>query len=105
MSDRPHVDKEVGWGHGNLGSESQMKGRLMIWRICCGAAILLMTLAFSPVFIPTGVIQPTLFGVPYTLWSGIVLCIVMLGITYVATVVHPGRHEETSEDPSVEAGR
>jgi hypothetical protein len=53
-----------------------------------------MILAFSPVFIPAGVIEPKLFGMPYTLWSGILICIVMVGITFVATLVHPGRREE-----------
>jgi len=56
-----------------------------------------MILAFSPVFIPTGVIAPKLFGMPYTLWSGILLCIVMVIITYVATLVHPGRREEFTD--------
>ncbi|PHN06293.1 hypothetical protein [Flavilitoribacter nigricans] len=70
-----------------------MKNDKLIWRICCGLAILLMVLAFSPVFIPTGVFEPKLFGMPYTLWSGIAVCIAMVLITYVATLVHPGRRD------------
>ncbi|MCB0632707.1 MAG: hypothetical protein R2824_06980 [Saprospiraceae bacterium] len=74
-----------------------MKNRQLIWRICCSLAILLMVLAFSPVFIPTGVISPKLMGMPYTLWSGILLCIVMVVITYVATLAHPGREEQPTD--------
>jgi hypothetical protein len=70
-----------------------MKNDKLVWKICCGLAILLMVLAFTPVFIPTGVIEPKLWGMPYTLWSGLVLCIVMVLITYVATLAHPGRRD------------
>jgi hypothetical protein len=73
-----------------------MKNRQLYWRICCGLAILLMVLAFSPVFIPTGVIHPKFLGMPYTLWSGIMLCFLMVVITYFATLVHPGREEEST---------
>lgn len=70
-----------------------MKNDKLVWRICCTLAILLMVLAFSPLFIPTGVIAPKLMGMPYTLWSGIAVCIVMVLITYVATLAHPGRRD------------
>lgn len=79
-----------------------MKNDKLIWRICCGLAILLMALAFSPVFIPTGVIEPKLLGMPYTLWSGIALCITMVLITYVATLVHPGRRDPMFGDRPTE---
>lgn len=77
-----------------------MKNRQLIWRICCALAILLMILAFSPVFIPTGKIDPKLMGMPYTLWSGLLVCILMVIITYIATLVHPGREEELTNGPS-----
>lgn len=79
-----------------------MKNDKLIWRICCGLAILLMILAFSPVFIPAGVIEPKLFGMPYTLWSNILLCMVMVVITYVATLVHPGRRDPLTGDRKAE---
>ena len=72
-----------------------MKNQDLLWKICCVLAIVLMVLAFSPVFIPQGKIDPKLMGMPYTLWSGILLCIVMVILTYVATLVHPGRREES----------
>ncbi len=60
------------------------------WKICCTLAVITMIAAFTPYFLPTGKIEPKLAGMPYTLWSGIVLCFVMVGITAVATMVHPG---------------
>ncbi|THH41710.1 hypothetical protein [Neolewinella litorea] len=68
--------------------------RTLYWRLCCGLATLLMVLSFTPVFLPPRTIDPTLFGMPYTLWAGILLCVVMVGLTYVATLVHPGRDED-----------
>lgn len=75
-----------------------MKNDQLIWRICCGLAILLMVLTFTPVFIPNGVYEPKLLGMPYTLWSGILLCIAMVVITFVATLVHPGRQDPLMGD-------
>ncbi|MBB4077615.1 multidrug transporter EmrE-like cation transporter [Lewinella aquimaris] len=60
------------------------------WRICCTLAVVVMGLAFTPLLIPAGVWTPTVAGMPYALWTGIALCIVMVGITYFATLVHPG---------------
>lgn len=36
-----------------------------------------------------------LMGMPFTLWSGIAICVAMVIITYLATLVHPGRREES----------
>lgn len=74
-----------------------MKNDRLIWRICCALAIILMVLAFSPVLIPSGEYEPKVLGMPYTLWSGILLCIAMVIITYVATLVHPERREPIIE--------
>ena len=60
------------------------------WTICRVLAVVLMVLAFTPLFLPSGEADPELFGLPYTLWSGIGFCIVMVLLTAVATVVHPG---------------
>lgn len=60
------------------------------WKICCGLAVVIMVLAFTPLFLPAGVADPRFGGMPYTLWSGIALCVGMVVLTAVATVVHPG---------------
>ncbi|PPK86221.1 hypothetical protein CLV84_3143 [Neolewinella xylanilytica] len=60
------------------------------WKTCCVLAVVIMTVAFTPLFLPAGTIEPTVGGMPYTLWSGIALCIVMVILTGIATVVHPG---------------
>ena len=60
------------------------------WTICCTAAIAAMVLAFTPVFLPVGVSDPKLGGMPYALWAGIGFCVGMVVLTAVGTVVHPG---------------
>ena len=60
------------------------------WRICCAAAVAAMVLAFTPVFLPVGVFDPKLGGMPYALWAGIAFCVGMVVLTAVGTVVHPG---------------
>ncbi|MGB3799026.1 MAG: hypothetical protein WA952_04380, partial [Lewinella sp.] len=65
------------------------------WKICCALAVIIMVTAFTPVFLPAGQSGPRLAGMPYTLWSGIALCIVMVVLTGVATAVHPGGRKRT----------
>ncbi|WP_116105298.1 hypothetical protein [Lewinella sp. IMCC34191] len=70
------------------------------WTICCALAIIIMLTAFTPLFLPAGESEPRLAGMPYTLWSGIGLCMVMVVLTAVATIVHPGgrRKVETADN-------
>ncbi|NJB85103.1 hypothetical protein GGR26_000848 [Lewinella marina] len=72
--------------------------RRLYWRLCCSLATILMILAFTPVFLPTATLGPSLFGLPYTLWAGILLCLVMVILTYLATLVHPGREGEWKDN-------
>lgn len=60
------------------------------WTLCRLLAVGLMVAAFTPLFLPPGAAEPLLFGLPYTLWSGIGICLAMVALTAVATVVHPG---------------
>lgn len=59
------------------------------WWICCAAVLLLSVLTFTPLVMPLGVHEPTLLGVPYTLWTSILLTIALVGLTYWATQVYP----------------
>lgn len=60
-----------------------------LWRLCYGSAFLLSALTFTPLVIPLGTHEPMVFGVPYTLWVGIVVAIALVGLTAIATRVYP----------------
>lgn len=67
------------------------------WRACWVSTALLCALTFTPLVIPTGVARPALAGVPYTLWTGILITVALVGLTYGATVFYPP-HESGSEE-------
>lgn len=45
----------------------------MLWKLCRLAAILLSVSVFTPLVIPKSVFTPQLFGLPYTLWMGMIV--------------------------------
>jgi amino acid transporter len=63
------------------------------WRLCKIIAIVLSVLTFTPVIIPYGQFRPLLFGMPYTLWSGLLLTILLVLLTWIGTRVHPSGDE------------
>jgi len=65
--------------------------RKWIWRALCAIAILLTLLALSPLVMPKGQHRPELAGLPYTLWMGILVSVLLVAITYLGTLFHPGR--------------
>ncbi len=71
----------------------QTKTRKNLWLMCCAAMLLATILTFTPLVIPSGVYQPKLWGMPYTLWMGILISIIMVFLVFLGTFVHPGRDE------------
>ena len=67
---------------------------ILYWKICCAAAILLSILSFTSLVIPKGMYQPMLFGIPYTLWTGFLVTVGLVVLTYIATSVHPGANRK-----------
>lgn len=65
-----------------------------IWRLCCILTILVLILTFTPVFTPDGKIEPRLFGMPYTLWMGLLQSIILIVLTAIGAWSHPGRRED-----------
>jgi uncharacterized membrane protein len=61
-----------------------MEKNKRIWRLCVVSVILIIIITFSPLVIAPGKIQPFLFGLPYTLWMGIILTIALVVITLIA---------------------
>ena len=64
-----------------------------IWTFCKIAVGVLIVLTFSPLVTPSGVYEPALMGMPYTLWVGILDAFLLVGLTWLGTRVHPGREE------------
>ena len=65
-----------------------------IWTFCKIAVILLAILTFTPLVTPAGKYKPELLGMPYTLWVGILDVLIIVGLTWLGTRVHPGRELE-----------
>ena len=74
------------------------KNTLFYWYLCIGVATLLTIVAFTPLVIPMGVYQPMIWGIPRTLWAGIVVYIFMVAVTYLGTRVHPENTANKGED-------
>ena len=64
-----------------------------LWKLCKISIGVLIVLTFTPLFTPTGIYKPTFMGMPYTLWIGIVEAVILVGITWIGTQVHPGKNE------------
>lgn len=66
-----------------------MKARKAIWYACTASVILLCALCFTPLVIPAGESQPTLLGLPRSLWLGLLIYSIIVLLTFVAIRVHP----------------
>ena len=64
------------------------------WRLCVVATIVLCILSYTPLVIPSGVSTPTLWGLPRTLWLGLLIYLAIVAVTFVATRVHPDIDDE-----------
>jgi len=60
-----------------------------IWKLTAIISLLLAVVTFSPLVIPYNVYVPELFGLPYTLWTGILMSFLMLANTILAIIVQP----------------
>ena len=68
-----------------------MKKRLQVINIL---AVLLAVACFTPFLIPKGVYTPMLFGLPYTLWLGILVTIAFIILTWIAAGLYKKIEEE-----------
>ncbi|MEQ6119202.1 hypothetical protein [Reichenbachiella sp. MALMAid0571] len=74
------------------------KNKSLYWNLCIAGVILVSILSFTPLVLPVGIYEPMLFGVPYSLWMGILVAILLVFLTYLGTKVHPGNGEEDHND-------
>lgn len=59
--------------------------------------VLLIILAYTPLMLPNGIYKPMLLGLPYTLWTSILITMALVVLTYTGSKVHPGSDEEEGE--------
>jgi len=75
-----------------------MKNLKRIWTIVRIALIVLSILVFTPLVIPKGVYTPELFGMPYTLWVGMVIYFSFLILILIGVFVHSKIFKEEEND-------
>ncbi len=62
------------------------------WRLLTALAVVLCIITFTPLVIPQGIYKPELFGIPYTLWTGFLITVALVVLTYLGTKVY--HHDE-----------
>lgn len=80
-------------------SDKTEKRKRLYWRIIAAAAVFLILLTFTPVIIAPGKTEPRLFAMPYTLWTSILITIILVVLTYLGGRVHLNDdHKENSNN-------
>ena len=81
--------------------ELKKKKNRLFWRIIAAVAVFLILLTFTPVIIEPGRTDPRLFAMPYTLWTSILITIILVILTYLGGRVHLNDdHKENSNNQS-----
>ncbi|MEN8227004.1 MAG: hypothetical protein ABFS38_02535 [Bacteroidota bacterium] len=75
-----------------------MINRRRIWKITIVAIVVISILVFTPLVIPKRVYTPELFGLPYTLWVGIVVYFSFLSLIIIGVSVHSKIFKEEEND-------
>ena len=65
------------------------------FRILAAIAIILGFLTFTPLVIPYGKFKPTLFHLPYTLWTGLIVALLFVLLTYLAVKTYFNKMDES----------
>ncbi len=73
------------------------KKRERYWKWLISVSVLLCIITFTPLVTPYGIYKPMLFGVPYTMWMGVIITVLLVLFTYLGTKVHPGMGGEEDE--------
>jgi len=58
------------------------------WRVLIGLLIFLFFIEYSPLVIPEGRSKPALFGVPFSLWLGIIFTTLVVLLTYIGSKIY-----------------
>ena len=74
-----------------------MKRDKRYWRLCILLVLVLIVIAYTPLMIPHGIYKPMILGLPYTLWTSILITVALVVLTYIGSKVHPGKDEGEEE--------
>ena len=74
----------------------EISKKKLFYRILLASSVIVSCIAFSPLVIPYGKYEPSFLALPYTLWTGLLVAMVLVFITYLVTLVHPGKGEDES---------
>ncbi len=75
-----------------------MKCNKIIWGLTQITLIILSILVFTPLVIPKGVFTPELFGLPYTLWVGMLVYFFFIMLILIGISVHSKIFREEEND-------
>jgi hypothetical protein len=67
---------------------------MKIWKITTVISLILLLATFTPLVIPARVYTPEIFGMPYTLWIGFLIMILMLANIFFAARNLPENHDK-----------
>ena len=70
------------------------KKKFRLYYVLILLALLLSVLTFTPLVMPYEVHQPSLLHLPYTLWTGLIVAILFVCLTWLAVRLHPGKKED-----------
>lgn len=59
---------------------------MSLWRVLAVIVTILAALAFTPLVIPYGVAEPYVFGLPRTLWAGMLISILIYLMLIIAMI-------------------
>ena len=80
-----------------MSTPSKSTGR-RAWNVCIACAVLLFLFSFSPLVLSPGQPDPSLLGLPRTLWLGLLAYIALVTITWIGTRVHPDESDNTEQE-------
>lgn len=69
--------------------------RIVFWRACCGAGVVLAILTFTPIVLDGACKR--IFGVPYTLLMGIFIALGFIVLTIIGSQFYP-KHQGGGDD-------
>ena len=68
-------------------------GRKTIWLVCIWLVVLIIAVIYSPLILRSGVTEPWIFGLPFTLWTTLVGAFSIVIITAIAALCRPSSDE------------
>lgn len=70
--------------------------KIRFYRLLILLAVILSIITFTPLVMPYGKYEPSLLHLPYTLWTGLLVALVFVFLTWLSVRIHPGKKEDES---------